>query len=334
MKILFIGGTGLISSAVTERLLESGHDVYLLNRGSRRDYEVLGAKYLIGDIHDEKAVQELLHGLDFDAVADWIAYNPEDVERDYRLFRGRTKQYIFISSASAYTKPVTSYPITESNPLGNRYWDYSQLKADAEEVLFEHFHEEGFPVTVVRPSHTYGKNKLIVPLSGAKTQWTCAARMLAGKPTVVHGDGRSLWTVTHNTDFAKAFCGLVGNYQAVGHAFHITSDEYLSWDRIIEIECEILGVELNILHVPSDYIADKMPEYRGGLLGDKAESMIFDTSKIKRFVPSFICTTPFSVGARLAIEELLRGEKVVDTAYDEKIDAFCADYIRRFGAQK
>lgn len=329
MKILFIGGTGLISSAVTTRLLEAGHEVWLLNRGSHREYEALGAKYIIGDIHDEAAVRELTRGLAFDCVADWIAYTPDEVERDYRLFAGITKQYIFISSASAYTKPVTSYPITESTPLGNRYWDYSQLKADAEAVLFRHFQEDGFPVTVVRPSHTYGRNKMIVPLSGAKTQWTYAARMLAGKPTVVHGDGRSLWTLTHNTDFAKAFCGLVGNFQAIGHAFHITSDEVLSWDRIIEIQCEILGVEPNILHVSSDYIAEKLPEYRGGLLGDKAESVIFDTTKIKRFVPSFICTTPFSVGARLVIEELLRGDRTVDDAYNAKIDAFCEDFIRR-----
>ncbi len=331
MKILFIGGTGLISSAVTESLLRSGHEVFLLNRGSNRRYEALGAKYLIGDIRDEKAVQELLHGLVFDAVADWIAYTPDDIERDFRLFDGRTKQYIFISSASAYSKPITSYPITESNPLGNRYWDYAQNKADAEEALFRHFREDGFPATVVRPSHTYGRDKLLVPLSGAKTQWTYAARMLAGKPTVVHGDGRSLWTVTHNTDFAKAFCGLVGNMQAVGHAFHITSDEALSWDRIIEIECEILGVEPNILHVPSDYIARKLPEYRGGLLGDKAESMVFDTTKIKRFVPSFICTVPFSIGARMSVEALLCGDRLVDEAYDAKIDAFCDDYIKRFG---
>ncbi len=329
MRILFIGGTGLISSAVTPRLLAADNEVYLLNRGSKRDFEALGAKYLIADVHDEQAVRAVLGTLQFDCVVDWIAYEPTDVERDYRLFAGRTKQYIFISSASAYTKPITSYPITESNPLGNRFWDYSQKKADCERVLFDHFQSDGFPVTVVRPSHTYGPGKMIVPLSGAKSQWTYVRRMLDGKPTVVHGDGKSLWTVTFNTDFAKAIIGLIGNFQAIGHAFHITSDEALEWDRIIEIQCEILGVKPNIVHIPSDYIAKKMPEYRGGLLGDKTESVVFDTTKIKRFVPSFICTTPFSLGARISIDTLMRGEHTVDNAYNAKIDAFVDDWLER-----
>ncbi len=328
MKILFIGGTGLISSAISERLLSEGHELYLLNRGADRSFEALGAKYLIADKNDEAAVSELIRGLSFDCVADFIAYGPEDIERDYRLFAGRTMQYIFISSASAYRKPLTAYPITESTPLGNRYWDYAQQKVDAEATLFRLCRENDFPATVVRPSHTYGRSKFIVPLSGAKTQWTYAARMLEGKPTVVHGDGQSLWTVTHTSDFAVGFCGLVGNLQAIGHAFHITSDEALSWDRIIEIESGILGVEPNILHASSDYIAEKLPEFRGGLLGDKANSLVFDTTKIKKFVPNFVCKVPFALGARMVIEQLLAGEKSVDEAYNAKIDNFCAEYLR------
>lgn len=324
MKALFIGGTGLISSAISKLALEKGIELYLLNRGSKREFEKLGAHYIVCDINDEAAADKL-RGMEFDVVADFIAYSPADVQRDYRLFAGKTQQYIFISTASAYSKPVLSHPITESHPLGNKFWDYSQKKADCEAFLFEKFASEGFPVTVVRPSHTYGGGKLLVPLSGAKTQWTYADRMLRGAPIVVHGDGKSLWTVTHNTDFAKAFTGLMGNFAAIGQAFHIVSDEALTWDNIITIQCRILGVEPNIVHVSSDRIVKSLPEYYGGLLGDKSESMIFDTSKIKRFVPSFICTTPFSLGARLAVEQLLSGPKVVDEDYNARIDAFVAE---------
>ena len=325
MKALFIGRTGLISSAVTELVLRSGIEVYLLNRGSKRGFEESGAHYIVCDIHDEDAVVNSIRGMEFDVVADFIAYAPSDVERDYRLFADRTRQYIFISSASAYSKPVMSHPITESHPLGNRFWQYSQLKADCERFLFDKFAEEGFPVTVVRPSHTYGDGKFLVPLSGAKTQWTYLDRILRGAPVVVHGDGKSLWTVTHNTDFAKAFVGLMGNYSAVGQAFHIVSDEALTWDNIISVESRLLGVEPNIVHVASERIARTLPEYYGGLLGDKSESMLFDTSKIKRFVPSFICTTPFSVGIRRSIEAILSGERIVDESYNARVDLLLSE---------
>ena len=328
MKALFIGGTGLISTAVSRLALERGIELYLLNRGSKRELESLGAHYLVADINDPEAAASALQGMEFDVAADFIAYSPADAERDYRLLRGRVGQYFFISSASAYRKPIPCHPITESMPLGNRFWDYSQKKADAEHWLFEKYLSEDYPVTVVRPSHTYGGSKLIVPLSGAKTQWTYADRMLRGAPMIVHGDGKSLWTVTHNTDFAKGFVGLMGNYSAVGQAFHLVSDEALTWDNIITTQCKILGVEPNIIHVASDRIVKSLPEYYGGLIGDKSESMVFDTSKIKRFVPSFICTTPFSLGIRQSIEALLAGEKVVDEDYNRRIDDFAAELDR------
>jgi len=328
MKVLFIGGTGLISTAVSKLALEKGYDLTLLNRGSNRELEELGAKYLIADINDPESVKQAVFGLNFDTVVNWIAYTPEDVIRDFDLFRGMTGQYIFISSASAYQKPLSHYLITESTPLINPYWEYSRNKAACEEFLFGRYRADSFPVTVVRPSHTYGGSKMIVPLSGAKTSWTYAKRMLDRKEIVVHGDGRSLWVVTHNTDFARGFIGLIGNYHTIGHAFHITSDEVLTWDQIIAIQADILGVEPKIVHIPSDYISNILPEYRGGLLGDKAESVVFDNTKIKAFVPGFVCETPFSIGARLVINELLsRPElQITDELYNAKIDNLISRY--------
>ena len=331
MKILFIGGTGLISSAVTELALLQGYEVFLLNRGSKRNFEEKGARYIISDINDTDGVISSVRGVEFDAVVNWIAYTPAEIERDFSIFSNRTRQYIFISSASAYKKPLQNYYIDESTPLGNPFWDYAQQKADSESALFSHYEKDGFPATVVRPSHTYGDAKMLVPLSGAKTYYTYAERMLSGKPTVVHGDGKSLWTVTHNTDFAKAFVGLLGNFSAIGHAFHITSDEALTWDNIMSIQAEILGVEPNLIHIPSDFIGSVFPEYRGPLLGDKAESVVFNTAKIKRFVPSFICTTPFSLGARMAIEKLLAGERSVDDEYNRKMDYLISKYLPNGG---
>jgi nucleoside-diphosphate-sugar epimerase len=331
MKVLFIGGTGLISTAVSRFLLEKGCELTLLNRGSNREFEKLGARYLICDIGDSEAVRAAVSGLCFDSVVNWIAYTPDDVARDFELFRGMTGQYIFISSASAYQKPLSHYLITESTPLVNPYWEYSRNKAACEEYLFERYRTDGFPVTVVRPSHTYGGSKMIVPLSGAKTSWTYARRMLDGKETVVQGDGKSLWVVTHNTDFARGFSGLIGNFHAIGHAFHITSDEVLTWDQIITIQAAILGVEPNIVHIPSDFIAELLPEYGGALLGDKAESVVFVNTKIKTFVPGFVCETPFSVGARMILEELLSRPElhVVDEAYNDKIDFLVGKYRRK-----
>lgn len=318
----------MISTEVSRLVLEKGDHLTLLNRGHNRALEPLGAEYLIGDINDAESVRQSIAGRHFDAVVNWIAYTPADVARDIDLFRGITGQYVFISSASAYQKPLSHYFITESTPLVNPYWEYARSKADCEDFLFERYRTEGFPVTVVRPSHTYGGAKMIVPLSAAKSSWAYAKRMLDGRETVVHGDGNSLWVVTHNTDFAVGFAGLLGSFTAIGHAFHITSDEVLTWNKIISIQAEILGVRPNIVHIPSDYIGEVLPAYRGGLLGDKSESVVFDNTKIKTFVPSFVCKTPFSLGARKVIELLLSTPSLQmdDADYHTKVDAL----IRRY----
>ncbi|MDR1117184.1 MAG: SDR family oxidoreductase [Oscillospiraceae bacterium] len=328
MKVLFIGGTGLISSAVSELALKTGIELYVLNRGTSRSLESRGAHSIICDISDEYAAEKALGDAEFDVVVNWIVYTPQEIERDFRLFFGRTKQYIFISSASVYSKPVTNYPITESSPIGNPYWDYAQRKAECEHLLMNLYELRGFPVTIVRPSHTYGAGKLIAPLTGFKNSWTYLERILSGKPVVVHGDGRSLWTVTHNTDFAKGFAGLLGNFSAIGHAFHLTSDEALSWDVIVETVYKILGVEPNIVHIASDFISSRCPEYYGPLHGDKAESMVFDNSKIKRFVPSFVCETPYHLGIRQVIDRLMSDAEgqTVDGEYNEKIDRLIEKY--------
>lgn len=322
MKILSIGGTGVISTAVTRLALSQGIEVTLLNRGST-DFHMDGTLRTVrADIRDPAAVRQALAGMRFDAVVDWIAFTPEHCRTDYSLFAGKTDQYIFISTCSAYQKPNALFPITESTPLHNPYWRYSQMKAECEHLLFDLYKKEGFPVTVVRPSSTYNEQKVIVPVTGATTNWTYLKRMLDGKPTVVPGDGTNLWTITHSTDFAKGFVGLLGNFAAVGQAFHITSDEALPWNHIVGIQAKILGVEPNLIHIPADLISMLYPEFSGSLLGDKAESTVFDNSKIKSFVPSFICTTPFSMGARRYIEEYLSNPElqVEDEQYTQKMD--------------
>jgi len=301
MKILFIGGTGIISTASTVLALELGFDVTLLTRGQHAAKLPGGVKTLLGDVNDASLPTKLAHEK-FDAVVDWIAFTPADIERDLRLFRGRTRQYIFISSASVYQKPATHYLITESTPLANPHWDYSRNKIACEERLMKAYREEGFPVTIVRPSLTYGET--LVPLvlnSWADLSYTAVDRMLRGKKLVVPGDGSSLWVITHNTDFAKGFVGLLGNAQAIGHAFHITSDEVLTWDQLFRTVGEAAGVEPHLVHIASDSIIACMPEKEGTLIGDKAVSVVFDNTKIKRFVPGYCATTSFAQGVRQSL---------------------------------
>ncbi len=328
MRVLFIGGTGLISTAVSKLALSSGISLTLLNRGKNKNHDLSSAETITADINDIQSVKSALKGRQFDAVVNWIAFKKSDVERDFELFSGITGQYIFISSAAAYQKPSSRYLITESTPLANPFWEYARNKAECEEYLYNRYKNASFPVTVVRPSHTYGSHKVIFPLTGAKTNWTYINRMLSGKETVVHGDGKSLWTVTHNTDFAKALVGLLGNHSAIGHSFHITSDEALTWDNIISIQASILCVPANIIHIPSDFIAHVLPYYRGPLLGDKAESVVFDNTKVKSFVPSFICTTPFSIGIRNSLETLMSDPSlhVVDEEYNNNMDTLISRY--------
>lgn len=292
MKVLFIGGTGTISSACVALAVERGLDITLLNRGLRESPTPPGVKVLRGDIRNKAEVAEVLKDKTFDVVADFIAFSPEHVETDLELFRGHTKQYIFISSASAYQTPPINWPTTESTPLHNPFWHYSRQKIACEERLTQAYREEGFPITIVRPSHTYSEASM--PISGGHTN---LARMRAGKPIVLHGDGTSLWVLTHARDFAKAFVGLLGNPHTIGDAIHITSDEVLTWNQIAEIIADAAGVEAKIVHIPSNVIAEFDADMGAGILGDKAHSMIFDNTKVKRLVPDYVATIPFYQGA-------------------------------------
>ncbi len=289
MRVLFIGGTGVISSACSELALQRGIDLYLLTRGQSARAAPDGARVISGDIRDVEAVRAALRGLSFDAVVDWIAFTPDQVQADIDLFRGCTGQYIFISSASVYRKPFARLPITESTPVGNRFWSYAQDKAACEDALVAAYRNEDFPAVIVRPSHTYDRTKL--PCPGGYTQ---IARMRAGKPIVIHGDGTSTWVLTHHTDFAKGFVGLLGNTRALGEVFQITSDELLTWNQMYGMLGKAAGVEPKIVHAPSELIAQYHTEWGAGLLGDKAHSVLFDNSKIKLFVPDFVCTIPFA----------------------------------------
>jgi nucleoside-diphosphate-sugar epimerase len=298
MKVLFIGGTGVISTACTNLAIERDIDITLLNRGRHTAHSPNGVKMLAVDIEDAPAVSNALAGTSFDAVVDWIAFEPAHVERDIALFRGRTRHYIFISSASAYQKPGTDYLITESTPLANPYWKYSQQKIASEERLMHAYREEGFPITIVRPSLTYGDTQIALAINSWTKSYTVVDRMRRGKKVIVPGDGSSLWVITHNTDFAKGLVGLLAREQSIGHAFHITSDEVMCWDQWYRLTAEAAGVEPRLVHIPSDFIAACVPEARGGLLGDKAVSVVFDNTKIKRFVPGYCATVPFTQGIR------------------------------------
>ncbi|MBS4220699.1 SDR family oxidoreductase [Bacillus sp. FJAT-49711] len=322
MKALFIGGTGTISSAITEQLAQSGCELYLLNRGTRNDILPAGVNVITADIHDEEKVAELIKDHEFDVVADFIAFVPEHAERDYRLFNGKTKQYIFISSASAYQKPLSDYRITEGTPLSNPYWNYSRNKIACEEYLMRQYRDNGFPVTIVRPSHTYSERSIPLGVHGNKGSWQVAKRMLENKPVIIHGDGTSLWTLTHNRDFAKGFIGLMGNIHAIGESVHITSDESVTWNQIYEIIADALGVKLNAVHVPSEFLAAcSTYDYEGGLIGDKANTVVFDNSKLKRLVPDFLATTRVDQGIKQVVQHILKLPEL--QREDPEFDAWC-----------
>jgi nucleoside-diphosphate-sugar epimerase len=325
LRVLFIGGTGDISTSVSKLAIEDGVDLYLLNRGKTK-INLPGATVIHGNIHHSEAVKQAIEDQQFDAVVNWIAFVPEDVKRDVDLFRGKTKQYIFISSASAYHKPPLHPVVTESTLLHNPYLEYSRNKAACEEYLMSIYRQEGFPVTVVRPSHTYATH--IPSIIGGDSPYALAERLLNGWPVIVHGDGSSLWTVTHAEDFAKGFVGLLGNPQAIGQAVHITSDESLNWNQIHYIISDALGVEANIIHIPSDFIARVNPGIGAGLLGDKTWSVIFDNTKIKTLVPGFKATIPFYQGIRkvLAWFDADEQRKYVDKAVHDQIDNIIRAY--------
>ena len=327
MKILFIGGTGTISMAITRLLVERGDELYLLNRGNRNSGLPENVKIINCDINDEKAVAEKLAGMKFDCVGEFIGFVPSQLERDFRLFAGKTKQFIYISSASAYRKPMQGYVITEETPLENPYWEYSRNKKACEEYLIKQYRENGFPVTIVRPSHTYDERSVPLGVHGKNGSWQVVKRIMEGKPVIIHGDGTSLWTITHNSDFAKAYTGLIGNPAAIGETFHITTDESVSWNEIYGYIADALGVTLKPYYVSSGTLAalGKDYDFTGSLIGDKACSVVFDNSKVKKLVPDFKATVTAREGIRRTVEYVLAHEECHRD--DEEFDKWCDDVI-------
>lgn len=329
MRVLFIGGNGNISWNCTQAALAAGHEVWVLNRGlstALRRPLPSEARLLKADMRNPDSVKALLKTQTFDCITDFICFTPEQAATDISLFSGLTRQFIFISSASAYQKPLSSVPIVESTPLRNPWWEYARNKIACEDLFFHAYRSEGFPITVVRPSHTYDT---IIPAAMGSTGWTISQRMLEGKPTVLHGDGNTLWTLTHAEDFARAFVGLLGHSAALGHAFHITSDEWLTWRQISSQVAEALGAPVpRFVCVPSDLIFKRNPTLGASLLGDKAWCAIFDNSKIKQFVPGWRARIPFRQGIKHTLELFLSdpGRRQVDERLNQFLDGLCLDF--------
>lgn len=328
MRILIIGGTGTISSAITRQLAASGQDLWLLNRGTRKQEVPAGVKQIVADISNEEEVERLLGDMQFDVVCEFIGFVPEQVERDIRLFKGRTRQYVYISSASAYNKPASNHVINEGTTLANPYWEYSRNKIACEELLMKEYRENAFPVTIVRPSHTYCERSVPVSVHGLKGSWQVLKRMIDGKPVVVQGDGSSLWTLTWNEDFARGFIGLLGNPKTIGEAFQIMSDESLTWNQVYKCVADALGVAFHPYYVSSEFLAAVAPkeyDFTGNLLGDKSVTVVFDCSKLKRVVPGFQATTRFHEGVRRCVAHLLSHPEL--QVEDEEFDAWCDQVI-------
>ena len=324
MKILMIGGTGTISSAITRQLAESGHNLWLLNRGNRRNEVPSGVTQVIADIDDTAEVLRQIGDEQFDAVCEFIGFVPEQVQRDIRLFSGRTRQYVYISSASAYNKPAANHVITEGTTLANPHWEYSRNKIACEELLMKAYRDDAFPVTIVRPSHTYCERSVPVSVHGPKGSWQVLKRMLDGKPVIIQGDGTSLWTLTWNEDFARGFIGLLGNPKAIGEAFQIMSDEQLSWTQVYQCVANALGVELKPYYVSSAFLAKASPseyDFEGNLLGDKSVTVVFDCTKLKRAVPGFKAVVRFDEGVRRCVAYLKAHPEL--QVEDPEFDAWC-----------
>lgn len=330
MKILFIGGTGTISSAITRQLAAKDDcQLYLINRGTHADEVPQNVTTIVADINNEPDVKRKLEGMKFDCVCDFIGFVPGQLERDYRLFKGRTRQFMYISSASAYAKPARNYIITEGTSLVNPHWEYSRNKIACENLLMKWYREEGFPVTIIRPSHTYCERSIPVSFQGTKGSWQILKRMIDGKQIIVHGDGESLWTMTYNEDFARGFIGLIGNPHAIGEVFQIMSDETLTWNQIYQAIADALNCEFKPYYVTSSYLSDVAPkEYStgGDLLGDKSASVVFDCSKLKRAVPDFTTHVSFAEGCRRAVKHILAHPElqVEDPAFDKWCDSIIA----------
>ena len=329
-RALFIGGTGTISTAIVKRLVNDlDWEVWVLNRGNRLDVLPDAVKHVVADINNEEDVLAKLGDQTFDCICEFIGFTVDQVERDYRLFKGKTKQYIYISSASAYHKPASGYIITEGTSLANPYWEYSRNKIACEEFLMKKYKEEDFPVTIVRPSHTYDERNIPLGVHGNKGPWQVVKRMMEGKPVIIQGDGSSLWTLTWNADFAVGYTGLMGNRHAIGEAFQITSDETLTWDQIYATIADALGVELKAYHVSTDFlraVGDPLGfDFTGSLLGDKSVSVVFDNTKLKRTVPDMQTKTRFDMGVRIALDYVLSHPEC--QVEDPEFDSFCDKVI-------
>ena len=327
MRALFIGGTGTISTAIVRRLAEElNWEVYLINRGNRSCVVPQGVHQIIADINDEAAVSKAIEGMTFDTICEFIGFTVKDVERDYRLFRGKTRQYIYTSSASAYHKPAAGYIVTEGTTLANPYWQYSRNKIACEEFLMKKYRAEGFPVTIVRPSHTYDERHIPLGVHGSKGFWQGIRRMMDNKPVIIQGDGTSLWTVTFNSDFAIGYTGLMGNRHAIGEAFQITGDETLTWNQIYQTIADALGVELKAYHVASDFLSaagDKYGyDFEGSLTGDKSVSVVFDNSKLRKAVPDMRTQVRFDQGVRRSLDYILAHPDECQVE-DPEFDAWC-----------
>jgi nucleoside-diphosphate-sugar epimerase len=326
LSVLFLGGTGIISSACSWRAVEQGIDLSVVNRGHSTVRSLPPeARHLMADVDDPRSIGEAIGDDHFDVVVDWLAFTPDQVRARTDLFRGRTGQYVFISSASAYQTPPSRLPVTESTPLRNPYWEYSRNKIACEDLLTRLYRDEGYPMTVVRPSHTYDQTS--VPFEGG---WTVVERMRRGDPIVVHGDGTSLWTLTHNRDFARDFVPLLGHPRTLGEAFTITSDDVLTWDQIAHALGAAAGAEPRIVHVPSDAIAQVDPDWGAGLLGDKAHSMVFDNTKIRSLSREGFTTTRFEQGAREIVA--WHDADPARRAVDPRLDALISQLAERFTA--
>lgn len=337
MRALFIGGTGTISAAIVRRLVNELHwEVWMINRGNRPEAVPAGVRQITADINDEAAVLDRLGDATFDVVGEFIGFTPDQVARDYRLFRGRTRQYIYISSASAYHKPAASYIVTEGTTLANPHWQYSRNKIACEDFLMQKYREEGFPVTIVRPSHTYDERSVPLGVHGKNGSWQVIERMRQGRPVIIQGDGSSLWTLTFNADFAVGYTGLMGNRHAIGEAFQITGDETLTWNQIYQTIADALGVELNPYYVSSAFLAAAGAKYgydfEGGLLGDKAVSVVFDNAKLKRAVPDMRTNVRFDQGVRIALDHMLSHPECQRP--DPEFDAWCDRVIAAQEAAK
>lgn len=331
MKALFIGGTGIISTAISRKLLEQGHELYLLNRGSRNEVLPSNVKSICADINNEAEVLGKLGDEKFDVVADFIAYVPSQLERDYHLFQDRAKQFMFISSASAYQKPLSDYRITEGTPLSNPYWEYSRNKIACEDYLMKLYRNNGFPITIVRPSHTYDERSVPLGVHGSKGSWQVVKRMMEGKPVIIHGDGTSLWTMTHNSDFANGFIGLMGNIHAIGEAVQITSDESLTWNQIYQSIANVLGVKLKAAYVSSEFLHQcSSYDFIGSLIGDKSNTVVFDNTKLKRLVPDFVPAKRFDIGIRETVFHVLTHKEcqTEDVEFDQWCDKVIATLDR------